>query len=160
MAKSLLVNKVQERALAATPEEVACFPWTHEDVLIAEAMLAGIKSVQDIAAEVGLQPSTLRHRLLDPVRCAWISGQIERSVESRLGQVLGAVYARAVATGDPRSAEMLLRHFGKLKPDRRESLNVTVGLDLSSLSPDELQKLVDQKMRKLGLKQDEEHRDD
>ena len=155
MAKrKLVVHKVQGRGLTADVAEVAAFPYTHQDILMAQAMIGGAKTIQEIADAAEMNVNTARHALLCPVRCAWISQEIEKAVETRLGSVMGAVYSRAIATGDPRCAEMLLKHYGRLRPDRKEQLHVHASVDLSGLSNDELKRLIDQKARQLNLKQE------
>jgi len=141
---------VQTRALAVTGSDVANFPWCPVDLKIAQCMLSGFTSVRELAAEVGIGERALKHRLLDPVRCAWISSQLEKCVGDRLGQVVAAVYNRAVRTGDPQAATLLLKQYKKFMPERKE-IHHTHHMDLSNLSDGQIDKLIEQKKRNLNV---------
>ncbi|NIO43141.1 MAG: hypothetical protein GTO41_25090 [Burkholderiales bacterium] len=135
-------QKVQERSLTISPEQAATFPWDHRDKLLAEALLHDFR-LPDIAEFTGMKERTVRDRLMDPVRCAWISQYIDAVIPSRLGQVLGAVFRRATQTGDPASAKMLLQQYNKwLGREVRENVNVDVRMDLSGLTNEELVRLI------------------
>lgn len=149
--KLTAVQKALKRGMEVAPEEVGTFPWTPEDVMVAEAMISGCKTVNEIAEEVGIKPELLRHRLLDPVRCAWLSTKIEGAVQSRLGRVIASVYNRAVTNGDVRAAEFLMKHYGKMRPEEKHHLHAHATLDFSQLATEELEKLRNDYLRKLGM---------
>lgn len=156
MAPKSVMKRTLSRGLAVTPEEARDFPFDHADILLCEAMMNGAKSYQDLAVEVGVKPDVVKHRLLDPVRCAWISQQLRTGISTRLGNVMAAVYSRAVATGDPRAAKLLLEQFGELSKTPQQHQHLHVSMDLSQVGNDELEELIKERMRKLRI--DEEAR--
>ena len=157
MAKNNIIASTQERGLAVTPQEAATFPYDAIDIMIAQNMLAGISTAQGLSEVIpGTKEVTIRHRLLDPVRCAWLSQQLSNAISTRLGQVLTAVYGRAVTTGDPRAAELLLRQYGALITPTQRHEHLELKADLSKLPADILEKMIREKMRDLGLKETQE----
>lgn len=149
MPRKTALQKAQARGLSVTPTEIAQYPYDHIDVAIAEAMLQGLHTPKDIAGELGVAASLIRQRLLDPVRCAWLSVEVGKAVETRMFQALGAVFARVIRTGDPAGMRVLLQQFGKnLKP--QEHVHRHVLIDFTALSTDELKRYVQDQGRKLG----------
>jgi predicted Rdx family selenoprotein len=141
--------------MAVSAAEAATFPADHVDYLLVQHMLAGLNTPEAIAkqlAEAGVTEVTIQQRLLDPVRCAWISQQILHGIGTRLGQLMLAVYGRAVTTGDPNAAKLVLQQYNALIEPvaRTEHVNMTV--DFSKLPKEMLEKMVQDKMRNLGMK--------
>lgn len=153
LAKRDLVTKVKTRSLRVTAEEAELFPFDHKDILIAQAMITGARTPLAIAEETELKPDAVRHRLLDPVRCAWISREISKAVESRLGNVLGAVYARVMRSGDPQAAKLLLAQYGKLLSPVDKSVHEHrhLHMDFKGYSQEQLETYVTEQQRKHGL---------
>ena len=150
-----LMAKVGDRALSVSPQEATAFPFDAVDVLICQNLLAGCSTAKSLSAAIGNTTEIcIRDRLLDPVRCAWISQQLSAAVGSRLGMVLTSVYGRAVTTGDPKAAELLLKRYGEMAPVRTEVVNTNVTVDLTKLPPEILEKMIAEKMRGLGLKRE------
>ena len=149
--KSDVWKTVQERALAVSGHDVANFRWDPVDLKIAQAMLAGANDVLSLVTETNITKTQIRHRLLDPVRAAWISQQLEKCVGDRLGQVMAAVYNRAVRSGDPQAAALLLKQYGKFAPEQKE-VHHKHSMDLSNITDDQLKQLIDQKERNLNIK--------
>lgn len=147
--KPTAVAKILTRALSATEAEGAQHPFDQIDLLVAQHLMEpGEKKYSDLAAAAGLKEDALRQRLLDPVRCRWISMELEKAVDTRLGMVIAAVYSAAVRTGDPQRARFLLEHFRDKKPERH--LHLHANLDLSQLSNEELTAFIRDKRRTLG----------
>jgi len=144
-------KQVQERSLMVQGQDLANFRWDPADLKVAQAMLAGANTVPDLAVETGIKPTQLRHRLLDPVRCAWLSKQLETCVGDRLGQVMAAVYNRALRSGDPQAASLLLKQYGKFAPEQKE-VKVTHTMDLSGMTEEQIDQLIEQKKRNLNIK--------
>ena len=145
-----LISRVNERGLTVTPAEAASFPFDAVDVLITQNLLAGVTTSYALAnAMEGVSEIAVRNRLLDPVRCAWMSQQLSAAVGQRLGMVLASVYGRALATGDPRAAELLFKRYGEMAPTRTETVHHHV--DYSKLPAGVLEKMVREKMRSLGV---------
>lgn len=154
MAKNTALAKVNERGLKVSAEEAASHPWDHADLLLANAMVNGATSAQDLAQETGLSVSTVRERLLDPIRCAWLSREVREAIGSRIGNVLAALYARVQRNGDPAAAKLLLTQFGELlSPVERKVVDHRhLHLDLTKLTEPELNKLIEDTNRKLNRK--------
>jgi hypothetical protein len=154
MARNSALKRMRERALLAAPDEVAVFPYDQLDVLVAEATIRGAKTLQELEDFCGAPAGTIKDRLLDPVRSAWIALQIEKAVGQRLGLINAALFHRAVSTGDPNAAKLLLTQYGKLvaEPAQRREI-VDVRIDLSGLTTEELKRFAAEKARSLGLTQ-------
>jgi hypothetical protein len=139
--KQTALQKVKQRALVPDPEQVLSFPADETDLLLAEGCLNGFGSFKALADFCELEPKFVRERLLDPVRCAWISQYVDKMLPTRMGQVLGAVFTRAVSTGDPSAATMLLKQYKKwLGDDVKKSvhLNLEGKIDLTNLTDEQL----------------------
>lgn len=150
-----LAAKALTRSIDAAPADVAVFAYDHHDIALCEAFLLGSKTLKDISIETELDPEVIRHRLLDPVRCGWISLQLEKAIQSRLGRVLASVYSRAVSTGDVGAAQFLYKLFGRVRPEEKRNLNVNVSVDLQSMTKAELEAFVADEGRKIGLTKQE-----
>ncbi|MFA4972398.1 MAG: hypothetical protein WC683_07275 [bacterium] len=137
-----LMSKVQARGLSVTAQEADAFPFDHADILIAEGLIAGARSPAELEEFTGLKAAAIKERLLDSTRSAWISRQISKAVEARLGQVMGAVYARVLRNGDPQAARLLLGQYGALLNPvaRKEVLHLS--MDLSQLTDAELKQFI------------------
>lgn len=148
--KKNALQKVKERALIPDPEQVLSFPADEKDYLIAEGCLNGFGSFKAIAEFTELDPKFVRERLLDPVRCAWISQYIDKLIPTRLGAVLGAVFSRAVSTGDTAAATMLLKQYKRwLGEDVKKSvhLNLEGKIDLTNLTDEQLKLYIHEQAR-------------
>lgn len=142
------MQKVKARAMTVTPDQVMAFPADHRDHILAEAVLQGF-SLEDMAAFTGMSQKQVRDKLLDPVRCAWMSQYIDQMVPTRLGRVLGAVFARACSTGDPAAATMLLKQYRQWHgQDVKKSVNYDVKMDLSHFTDEELRKIIKDQVRR------------
>jgi hypothetical protein len=153
VSKPTAMQKVQLRGLSVTEREVQEFPFDHCDVLLAEALMAGCSTAADISRETEVQQSLVRERLTDPVRCAWLSRELAKAVEHRLGNVLAAVYARCMRNGDPNAAKLLLNRFGQLM-ERKQVQHQHLHLDYTALSNEELEKVIADNERRLGRSTD------
>jgi hypothetical protein len=142
-------KQCQERGMAIVPKEVDFFAFDHIDLKIATSIMQGCISAKAIAEDSGVNRRVIKHRLLSPLRCAWISRQLEVAVESRLGQVLSAVYNRAIRTGDPQAAKLLLTQFKKINNPVQQ--HVHTHMNLNGLTDDQIDKLIDQKKRDLNI---------
>ena len=147
--KQDLWKTTQTRALDVAEQDVELFRFDPLDIKLAQAMLSGANTVPDLAAEIGAKPIQVRDRLLDPVRCAWISKQLEKVVGDRLGQVMAAVYNRAVRSGDPQAASLLMKKYNRFKP--QEHHHKHLHMDLSAYDDEMLDKLISQKERNLNI---------
>ena len=146
---------VQARGMTVTQSELDTFRYDHLDFLIASSMLAGSNSITALSEDLKVDREMLRNRLLEPVRCAWLSKELEKGVESRLGQVLAAVYNRAIQTGDVNAAKFLYQKFKQYEKPTQQHQHLH--MDLSRLSDEQLEKLIAQKRRTLNV--DEETHD-
>lgn len=149
--KPTAVQKVKQRALAISPEQVLTFPADERDEILAQGMLNAYGSFQALAEFTEIPKETIRERLLDPVRCAWISQRVDQLIATRTGQVLGAVFTRAISTGDVQAAKMILQQYNKWRGDETQKsvhLNIDAKLDLSHLSDEELQIYVAEQLKK------------
>ena len=146
--KKAPIAKIKQRAMTVTPDQVMTFPADHRDHLLAEAVLQGFP-LEDMATFTDMTIKAVRDRLLDPVRCAWMSQYIDRMVPTRLGRVLGAVFSRACSTGDPNAAKMLLQQYRQWQGQEvRKNVSLDVKMDLSGFSNEELLKIIQDSARR------------
>ena len=135
--------------MSVTPSDVENYRFDHLDYLIASSMLSGCNTITALTEDLGVDREELRNRLLSPVRCAWLSKELEKGVQSRLGQVVAAVYNRAINTGDVQAAKFLCQKFGKFQKPAQQHQHLH--MDLSNLSDEQLDKLINQKKRTLNI---------
>lgn len=155
MPKPTALQKTQERGLAISAEEAAAFPWDHTDLLIAQSMLMGNHTPTMIAEDISteekrVKKDMIRQRLLDPLRCAWISQEVGKGVESFFMNVVGALYARAMRTGEPAAVKLLHQLYGKWRQKPKEVRHTHAVIDFTALSTDELKKYIAEQKRRLG----------
>lgn len=146
--------KVLTRALEATPQQVDAYPADYHDLAIAQSLLLPDDRAltwAGIAAEVGLDEPALRKRLLDPVRCAWISRQLQAAVAQRIGMVDAAVFVNALRTGDPSRARYLRDHYAPAEKQPERHMHLHASIDLSQLSEEELRTFISDRRRALNM---------
>jgi len=144
----------RERGLNVTDQQIAQFRADRRDTLIVEAFLNGKVKVDDVAQWTDIDKATVQDRLLDPVRASWIAKQMDALVGTRLGMVTGALFSRAVASGDPSASRLLYEQYGKLrsKDDAvKKSLNINMNVDYTQFTLEQLEKMAKMEARKLGL---------
>jgi hypothetical protein len=121
--------------------------------MITNALLNGAHTLVEIANETGLPYSAVRYRLQNPVRCAWVSGQLQRTIPQRMGMVLAAAYRQAMA-GDVRAMNLLLDRFQPLlTPGPGGNLyntQINIGADADKMSDEELGARIQENLTKLG----------
>lgn len=144
------LEKIHERAIEVTPSQVAAFPADHIDTQMCQALIQGYTTPRVMAEELELDVKMVRERLLDPVRCAWMSQRVGQLVELQIMNAVGALYARCLRTGEPAAVKLLLDRFGRMLAKPQEVRHLHAHVDLSALSNDQLQRYIDQRMRELG----------
>jgi hypothetical protein len=144
-----LWRKCQQRGLLTNKHEIDIFPFDHVDLKIATSLLQGNTRPAEVAVDTGLKLSLIKQRLLDPVRCGWISRQLEGAVTEQLGQVYAAVYNRAVRTGDPSAARFLRDTLKPMTPQTQTHLHAHINLE--GLSDAQLDKMIEQHKRDLSM---------
>lgn len=146
-------NSIAERALqlgrVLSDAELPYAP-SNTDWLILAAVLNGAVYTNEIAKQAQITPEEVLRRMLQPAFARWLSQQVEAELPNRLGLVDLAVYSRALKTGDVSRARYLAERFGKMRR-RAASNHLHLHLSLEKLSDEQLQKLVEEKRRLLGL---------
>lgn len=137
------------RGLKATPSQIAAFPFDHTDMTIVQAMMQGAITPKQVSDETGIKFTLIKQRLLDPARCGWMSSQLREAVGTRLGNVIASVYSRAVSTGDPRSAKLLLDLYKEMDGPIKKHLHVHT--NLNGLTDLQLEKMIKQKKQALNM---------
>jgi len=137
------------RGLKANPTEIANFAYDHTDLTIVHAMMGGAVTPKAISDETSLKHTLVKQRLLDPVRCGWMSSQLREAVGTRLGNVIASVYSRAVSTGDPRSAKLLLDLYKEMDAPIKKHLHLHT--NLNGLTDLQLEKMIKQKKQALNM---------
>lgn len=140
---------VQGRGMSVSAQEVDNYHFDHFDYLLVSSMMGGCKTVKDISEDLDMPEEQVRERLLYPVRCAWISRELAKAIESRLGQIAAAVYNRALQTGDPNAAKFLFQQYGKFKQQPTQHQHVHINLE--NMSDEQIDKLIEQKKRSLNI---------
>lgn len=135
-------------ALEVSELQVAQFvPWDSV-IRVGEAILAGATSSMRIADMENMEKEDVRGVLQSPIAMAWISRQIYAHFQHRAGIVDSALYHKAV-TGDIAAMKLFYERMGKMQNERTLNVRVSGGLDVSTLSDDDLQRLVRDKQRLL-----------
>jgi hypothetical protein len=83
------------------------------DISIAEALLSGVTTSQDIAEFCQVSTGSVSKWMRDPVAMRWISDQVSANIQNRLGVVVAALFSRA-ATGDVAAVRLMFERFGQL----------------------------------------------
>jgi len=148
-----LPARVLKRGLRVPAGEIDSFPFDYRDIQLTQLMLLpdGPKTYSEFAAELGVTEATLRQRLLNEVRCGWISRQLDGAIRDRLGKVHASVYLAAIRTGDPTRAKYLDTLYGKGPKEGPQQVHLHNHnhIDLSSLSAEELKQFIRDRQRKL-----------
>jgi hypothetical protein len=146
-------KRVMERGLEVTPEQASAFPFTYDDVHLAQLLMQpdGLQNYAELSKQLGISETALKQRLLDPERCAWIAAQMDHAVQSQLGRVHAAVYMAALRTGDHNRAAYLDRLFGRGPKEGPQQVHLHNHnhIDLSGLSTEQLKQFVRDRNRKL-----------
>lgn len=150
----LILSKTHERGLTAPAAEIAQFKPDWDDRLILEAMLNRAMKHADIAQMTGIEEKEVTRRLLDPVRCAYLSQQAVNLVQQRGGLVTAAVYAKAIQTGDPAAARLVLQQLGELVPEHSqvEHRHAHVHMQYEQMTDEQLRAFIAEKERALNQK--------
>lgn len=110
---STTLTKLAQRALDVDDDEIRAYGPTEMDLQMAEAMLSGCITFTQIAEQMGVDPSTVSRAMRNPVRCGWLSAQLQRIVSKRIGLVDAALMARALS-GDVRAIKLFYERHGEL----------------------------------------------
>lgn len=113
-------------------EEIRTFQPGASEQEIAEAMLAGALTFQEIADAIGKSPPWVSERLKDPLLCAWASRMVHQHISNRIGMIDSAMFRRAIA-GDVRAADLLYKRYGAAA-DIKLNVNVGAGDNLDLMS--------------------------
>lgn len=148
----LAIARTNERGLMASEAELAKFQPDYDDRLLLEALLQRAVTYEEIAKLTDIPLATVKDRLLDPVRCAYLAEQAALVVQQRRGMVMAALYARAVRTGDVNAARLYLQQIGELMPEHAtvDHRHAHVVADISQFSDEQLTSYIREKERELG----------
>jgi hypothetical protein len=125
-------------------EDIRTFVPGDADLLIAEAMLGGALTFQEIAESIERSPAFVSEKLKDPVLCAWVSRGVHAQIATRLGMIDAAMYRRALG-GDVRAADLLYKRYGAAADIK---LNVNVGQEnFDLMSDDALNALLNRRLQ-------------
>ena len=148
---SVALTRLAERSLDVSDEEVRLYQPTELDLQLAEAFMGGARTFKEVAEQLSLHPATVSAAMKDPVRCAWLSGQLHRIVAKRIGMVDTALYLRAMS-GDVRAMDLYYRRHGEIVT---RTMNIhahgRLEFDPSQLTDEQLQKMVASEAKKEGL---------
>jgi hypothetical protein len=149
---SPLMVQAWRDALSVTPQAVASYKPVPLDMQIAEALLAGMSSPQDLATFAGVPRTAVTDLLRDSLAMAWISKQVHAHMEHRLGLVDAALFNLAVA-GNLTAIRTVYDRLGKLQHIREVNHhhNYSGGIDLTALTLEDLRKLAADKARVIDV---------
>ena len=131
------LQKLALRSLDVEEDEIRTYSPTELDLQIAEAMIGGVMTFKDIAAQVDVDASTISRVMKDPVRCAWMSQQLHRVVSKRIGLVDVALMTQALG-GNISAIKLYYERFGELI-HRSQVLIGRMDFDPSQLSDKDLE---------------------
>ena len=129
------------RAAYVTPQEIAAYVPTELDFHLGEALVGGHLTLTELANACGVPPTTIREALASPVRMAYLSGVVQAHFQHRLAMVDAALFQRAMA-GDIRAIQLFLERHGKLSKHIQVNHHYSGGVDLKTVSDEELRKLI------------------
>ena len=145
------LNKIAERALNATPDQVRTYIPVELDWSIAEAMMAGGHSFQAIAEIIpGTSATTVSAAMRDAVRCAWISHAVHQMAIQRIGLIDAAMLQRAVA-GDTKAAQLMYKRLD-LMTDKKMVAHVhghVSDFDPTRLSDEDLDRVLEAEFKEI-----------
>jgi hypothetical protein len=124
--------RIAARGMQVSEEEIRTFNPGASEQAIAEAMLAGCLTFQEIAEAIGKSPPWVSERLRDPLLCAWASRMVHQLISHKIGMIDSAMFQRALG-GDVRAADLLYKRYGAAADIK---LNVNVGADNFDLMSD------------------------
>jgi hypothetical protein len=133
---STTLTKLAQRSLDVDDDEIRTYAPTEMDLQMAEAMISGCITFTQIAEQIGADPSTVSRAMRHPVRCGWLSSQLQRIVAKRIGLVDAALVARALS-GDVRAIKLYYERFGELV-HRSHITTTRLDFDPSKLSDEDL----------------------
>jgi len=126
------LSRIAERGMTVTEEEIRTYTPGETDLAVAEAMLGGALTFQEIAESIGRSPALVSDKLKCPVLCAWVSRAVHQQISHRLGMIDAAMYRRALG-GDVRAADLLYKRYGAAADIK---VNVNVGAENFDLMSD------------------------
>lgn len=141
--------------LDVSPGELQTYEPDTKDIAIAQAMLeghAGAPAVADfLAGEDGLprmDRREVRERLLNPVRCAWLSAQIISAIPHMMGPLYAQLFWRAFQ-GDQAAARLVISRFDqKYRPTSRHE-TVAANIDVKLYDDAQLQHALLERLQKM-----------
>lgn len=140
------LTRIAKKSLSISPEDVATYTPREIDVMIAEAMISGCLSQEQIAEHIKRSRGLVSRALKDNLACAWISTQVRKHIAFRLGNVDVALYAKCLE-GNVRAMEVFYKQFDRIV-DRSVHVHAHLsGFDPTQLSEDDLDKIIASKMR-------------
>lgn len=134
------LSRLAKRALHVDDDEIRCYVPTELDLQMAEAMLTGATTFTAVAEQMGCDPSTVSRAMKDPVRCGWISMQLQRIVSKRIGLVDAALLSRALG-GDVRAIKLFYERHGELV-HRSHITTTRLDFDPAQLTDDDLDVII------------------
>lgn len=147
MAKTYRGSRTLKRVLSGgysvTPQQLADYSADTKDVAIVTAMASGAIKPEDIVEhardEAPMTEAEVKKRLVDPVRCAWITTQLTTFIPHILGQFWVSLFFKAQA-GDMQAAKLVAQRFDpNFRPTtRHESMSANV--DLSNMANEDVRR--------------------
>jgi hypothetical protein len=142
---SPLLRRLLEAGGAVSADALRQYSPTRLDAEICATMMEGITAPVALAKALKVPYDQLRKYLTNPVRAAYIGTSLGNFVKDRLNMVAAAMFAQAMG-GDVAAARLLFDRFGAVG-------NVAhvihhKGADLSRMTDDELDIVLQDKLRK------------
>ncbi|MEE8386740.1 MAG: phBC6A51 family helix-turn-helix protein [Dehalococcoidia bacterium] len=137
---SSALTKLAQRSLDVDDDEIRTYEPTEMDLQMAEAMIGGCRTFTEIAEQIGMDPSGVSRAMKDPVRCGWLSSQLQRIVAKRIGLVDSALMGKALS-GDVRAIKLYYERFGELV-HRSHITTSRLDFDVTKLSDGDLDTII------------------
>ncbi len=110
---SSALNRIQQRSLEVTADDLHLYEPRDIDCEMVQAMLGGAINFKEIAEIINRAETTVSNALRDAVACAWIAKKVNALVHTRIGLVDAAILRKALS-GDVRAAECIYKRFGAM----------------------------------------------
>ena len=145
--------------LEVTPDDVARYTPGEEDLKILKSLIlqGATTDLAKISAHSGVEECAVEDFFSTPVRAAWCASVLRVMSQNLLGLADFAMLQKAM-NGDVPAYKALSQRFGHMvNRVQVASFSASLG-DMRDYSDDDLSKLVDENMRKLGMRKEDEEK--
>jgi hypothetical protein len=116
---------------------------------IVEEMMSGVTDERTIAANIGMAWVDYQVLMKSPFNRGWVSGVLSKQIPHMIGIADVAIWKRA-CEGNVPAYKAITERFGKMAPSKQVHAHISANMQLEQLSDEQLEKVVEGKMRVVG----------